>query len=203
MKKIGFIYVLLIFTVEVAFSQKNIHEAYMGKKVNWKNYISENHPLRNVNCSTGELSVIPFNQGDTTQPLKIINPDNEVQFHVQGVINLIVRQHEVRICDKWDSEAVGLKVNGKIWSHEVEVKLTNWSDEVFYKSYKLMPLHQLESYIETNKHLPDIPTEEEVLKDGVKLSEMNALLLKKVEELTLYIINQQKRIHRLEKELER
>ena len=54
----------MIFTAESAISQKNIHEAYMGKKVNWTDYISENPPSRNINCSSGELSVIPFNQGD-------------------------------------------------------------------------------------------------------------------------------------------
>ncbi len=55
-----------------------------------------------------------------------------------------------------------MKVNGKIWSHEVEVKLTDWWDEVLSENYKLMPLNRLESYINTNKHLPDIPTEKEV-----------------------------------------
>ncbi len=64
-----------------------------------------------------------------------------------------------------------------------------------------MPLHQLERYIITNKHLPDIPTEKEVLKNGIELGEMNALLLKKVEELTLYVIEQQKRIEKLEKKI--
>ena len=92
-----------------------------------------------------------------------------------------------------------MKVNGKIWSHEVEVKLTDWWDEVFYKNYRLMPLNDLENFVKTNKHLPDIPTEKEVLDNGIDLGKMNALLLKKVEELTLYVIEQQKRIEALEK----
>ena len=76
--------------------------------------------------------------------------------------------------------------------------MTEWWDEVFDESYKLMPLHQLESYIENNNHLPDIPTEKDVIENGIKLGEMNALLLKKIEELTLYIIKQEKRITALE-----
>lgn len=65
-----------------------------------------------------------------------------------------------------------------------------------------MPLHQLENFIETYNHLPAIPTEKYVLENGIELGEMNALLLKKVEELTLYIIEQQKRLNRLEEKLE-
>lgn len=98
---------------------------------------------------------------------------------------------------------IDLKVNGKIWTHEVEVKLTDWSDEVLTKDYKLMPLNKLESFINTNKHLPDIPTEKEVLKNGVDLGEMNALLLKKVEELTLYVIELKKENEAIKKQIEK
>ena len=66
-----------------------------------------------------------------------------------------------------------------------------------------MPLLQLEKFIADNNHLPDMPTEEKVLNDGIELGEMNALLLKKVEELTLYVIEQQKRIECLENKMER
>jgi len=152
--------------------------------------------LRGSEATNASQIIIP--KGDTAEPFKIISPEAEIQFRVKGVFNLIVRQHEVRIGDPWDTTAVSLKVNGnKVWAHEVEVNLTDWSDEVFDKNYKLMPLHQLESYIETNKHLPDIPTEEEVLKNGIKLGEMNALLLKKVEELTLYVIELKKEVEDL------
>jgi hypothetical protein len=57
-----------------------------------------------------------------------------------------------------------------------------------------MPLPQLEQYIQQNKHLPDIPTANEVVRDGVDLGKMNALLLKKVEELTLYVIQLKKEL---------
>jgi len=61
-----------------------------------------------------------------------------------------------------------------------------------------MPLPELETYITTNHHLPDVPSEAEVLEKGLDLGEFNATLLKKVEELTLYIIEQDKRIQQLE-----
>ncbi|MDI3480200.1 MAG: hypothetical protein PWQ14_1346 [Rikenellaceae bacterium] len=64
-----------------------------------------------------------------------------------------------------------------------------------------MPLKELEQYICKNKHLPDVPTQDEISKDGMDVYEMNAILLKKVEELTLYVIEQQKQIEQLENKI--
>ncbi len=64
-----------------------------------------------------------------------------------------------------------------------------------------MPLKELEQYILKNKHLPNVPTQDEISKDGIDVYEMNAVLLKKVEELTLYVIEQQKQIVELENEI--
>ncbi|HRC79642.1 MAG TPA: hypothetical protein PLK25_08050 [Bacteroidales bacterium] len=68
-------------------------------------------------------------------------------------------------------------------------------------NYNLMPLKELEQYIKQNKHLPNVPTQDEISKDGMDVYEMNAVLLKKVEELTLYVIEQQKQIVELENEI--
>ena len=64
-----------------------------------------------------------------------------------------------------------------------------------------MPLKELEQYILKNKHLPDVPTQNEISKDGMDVYEMNAVLLKKVEELTLNVIKQQKQIEQLENKI--
>jgi hypothetical protein len=66
-------------------------------------------------------------------------------------------------------------------------------------NYNLMPLKELEQYIIQNKHLPDVPTQDEISKNGIDVYEMNAVLLKKVEELTLYVIELEKRIDEMEK----
>ena len=63
----------------------------------------------------------------------------------------------------------------------------------------MLILEQLERYVKENRHLPDVPTETEVKQGGVDLGQMNALLLQKVEELTLYIIDLQKQIDELKK----
>ena len=94
-----------------------------------------------------------------------------------------------------------LEVNGTIRTKEVKVEATTWPDYVFKNKYQLMPLSELEFFIQTNGHLPDIPIESEVLKNGFNLSEMNIKLLEKVEELTLYLIEQQKQINLLKDEL--
>jgi hypothetical protein len=93
-----------------------------------------------------------------------------------------------------------LAVEGMIGAREVQVVASGWPDYVFDESYKLTPLDEVEHLIKINKHLPGIPSKEEVTKDGVKLGEMQTKLLQKVEELTLYVIEQNKRIEKLEKE---
>jgi len=94
-----------------------------------------------------------------------------------------------------------LDVNGTIHAKEIKVDLIGWSDFVFNDNYKLRELEELEDFIMENKHLPDIPSEEEVLKSGVQLGEMNALLLQKIEELTLYIIEQDKKTEKLNRKV--
>jgi hypothetical protein len=70
----------------------------------------------------------------------------------------------------------------------------DWYDNVFETDYKLMSLNKLEKFIKENKHLPDLPSTSEVMADGLDLGKMNGLLLKKVEELTLHMINMQKEL---------
>ncbi|WP_162633074.1 hypothetical protein [Echinicola strongylocentroti] len=86
----------------------------------------------------------------------------------------------------------GIKVNGVIKCKEVKVTTSDWPDYVFTENYRQMPLKELEAYIHANGHLPRIPTEKEVMENGIDLGEMNTKLLEKVEELTMYIIQQDK-----------
>ncbi len=86
-----------------------------------------------------------------------------------------------------------LTVNGTIYGKEVKVDLSvPGPDYVFEKSYALPSLEEVKSYIDENKHLPEVPSAKEMEKNGINLSEMNMLLLKKVEELTLYVIELKK-----------
>lgn len=85
-----------------------------------------------------------------------------------------------------------LSVNGKIRAQEIKVETANWPDYVFAKDYKLPSLQETEKHIQEKGHLPDIPSAEDVKTNGVDLGEMNAKLLKKIEELTLYLIELKK-----------
>ncbi len=93
-----------------------------------------------------------------------------------------------------------LDVNGTIRAKEVKVE-SGWADFVFKPDYQLKPLSEVEQFITTNGHLPEVPTAKEVEQNGVNLGEMNAKLLQKVEELTLYLIEQKKEIELLKQKL--
>ncbi len=97
-----------------------------------------------------------------------------------------------------------LTVDGTILAKEVRVAIsttTHWADYVFEKDYKLMPLKDVEEYITVNKHLPEVPSSEDVQKNGVEVTEISAVLLKKIEELTLYTIELQKKLEAQQQEI--
>lgn len=111
----------------------------------------------------------------------------------------VAQNGNVRIGAGTANPTKALEVNGAIRSKEVLVEVANWSDFVFDKDYDLMTLKEVESYIKENGHLPDVPSAKEVKANGVEVGEMNAILLQKIEELTLYIIELEKKIEEVQK----
>ncbi len=100
-----------------------------------------------------------------------------------------------------DTKGYKLAVAGKAIAEEVVVKLKgSWPDYVFKKDYNLPTLKQVEQQIKDQGHLENIPSASEISREGIALGEMNKKLLQKIEELTLYTIDQEKRIEELEKE---
>ena len=87
--------------------------------------------------------------------------------------------------------------DGSLKVKDLKVTLSGWSDFVFDDGYRLMPLGEVERYIDAHRHLPEVPSAQEVEENGVDVGEMNKLLLQKVEELTLYVIDLQKQIDEL------
>lgn len=92
-----------------------------------------------------------------------------------------------------------LTVNGKIVSQSLFITMNNWADYVFDENYELPKLTEIEQFYKLNKHLPEIPSEKEIIEKGLDVAEMNKLLLKKIEELTILLVEQEKRISQLEK----
>ncbi|RFM34788.1 hypothetical protein [Chitinophaga silvisoli] len=94
-----------------------------------------------------------------------------------------------------------LAVNGTITAKKIQVTANGWADFVFDEHYQLPTLAEVENFIKANKHLPEIPSAAQVEKEGQDLGAMNKALLQKVEELTLYIIRQQKQMDAMEARL--
>lgn len=92
-------------------------------------------------------------------------------------------------------------INGKLTAKEIEVKQDVWADDVFGHEYKLMSLAELDNYIQTSHHLPLVPTEADVKQNGINLAEMNAIFLRKIGELTKYVIEQEKEMNDLKAQI--
>lgn len=94
-----------------------------------------------------------------------------------------------------------LAVNGGIHAKKVNIDLTGWPDYVFNQTYSLPLLNDVKYYIDKNHHLPEMPSAQEIEKNGLDVGEMNRLLMKKVEELTLYLLNSNKKINKQQESL--
>ena len=118
-------------------------------------------------------------------------PTPQAKLHVAGTI----RATEIQVLTASVSD---LNVNGDIHANNIRIATNGQTaDFVFEPTYQLRPLAEVENFILENKHLPEIPSATQMEADGVNLAEMNKLLLMKVEELTLYVIQQQKQINQL------
>jgi len=85
-----------------------------------------------------------------------------------------------------------MRVDGKIYATQINVQTNVWSDNVFQQNYKLRTIQDVENYIKIYKHLPDVPSEDNIRTNGIDLSKMDAVLLKKIEETMLYVIELKK-----------
>lgn len=124
--------------------------------------------------------------------------DDRLNFYHPIVGDIISLRGDGRVgIGGFSSHATGYKlsVKGKIMCEELRVQLFSaWPDYVFSDNYKLRPIAQLEQFILQNRHLPGIPSAEKLEKDGVDVGDLQKRMMEKIEELTLYIIQQQKQI---------
>ena len=94
-----------------------------------------------------------------------------------------------------------LTVDGTIAARRVKVTQETWADYVFDNEYKLPGLQEVQHYITENKHLPEVPSAAEVEEKGIDVGEMNKILLKKVEELTLYLLKEHETVELLKQQV--
>jgi hypothetical protein len=119
-----------------------------------------------------------------------------------GVHKLMTFAHNHRVGILTQNPTCALDVNGTIRAKEVKIEATGWADFVFDNDYRLPGLSEVESHIKEYKHLPGIPSEQEVLENGINVAEMQIKLLQKIEELTLYVIEQDRQNKDLQKQID-
>lgn len=128
-----------------------------------------------------------------------INPNTiSAYLHLKTNSSSITNTSTVFLIESPIKKLMQLNNQGLLQVREVKVDLISWPDYVFEKEYDLKSLKQVEKFIQKEGHLPNVPTAKEVIENGANLGEMNKILLEKVEELTLYLIQQEKRIEVLE-----
>lgn len=151
----------------------------------WLSFNMFNADLRKYTISPGVFEVEFENEG-------------HLLFNNLGSVGINVGENDA------DSKLAGvaLGVNGTIIATELIVQeFGDWPDFVFAEDYNLMSLNEIEEYIVNNGHLPSVPNEKEVVENGVNLGKMSAILLQKVEELTLHIIELNKQNEELNKRI--
>lgn len=132
---------------------------------------------------------------------------NSITFNAGGAQRMAIEADGgVRIGSVSTPNPTGYKlyVDQGILTEKVKIALATtaqWSDHVFHQNYKLMPLEEVEQFIQQNKHLPNVPSAEEMVKQGNDLGKTDAKLLEKIEELTLYLIEMKKENETLKKEM--
>ncbi|HZV69683.1 MAG TPA: hypothetical protein VFG10_09070 [Saprospiraceae bacterium] len=111
----------------------------------------------------------------------------------------VIIDHQLMVNTTTGKDGYEVSINGDIACEEVLVQASeDWPDHVFAEDYALMNMDELRNYLIDKKHLPGIPSATEVLKEGVKLGDMQERLLEKIEEMTLYILQLESRINALE-----
>ncbi len=124
--------------------------------------------------------------------IRATNPTGKLILQNAGSISMILDENQ-RVGIGTANPTYKLSVAGTISCGELIIEdVTGWADFVFEDDYSLMSLKDLDKYIQTNKHLPEIPTTAEVEENGISVGEMNTKLLQKIEELTLYVIELKK-----------
>ena len=112
-------------------------------------------------------------------------------FEVRGSDHAAFFRGNVNVGTAVLDAAYRLSVGGKIRANEIVLE-SDWADFVFYDNYKLRTLREVDEFIQKNGHLPDVPSAAEVKEKGLSVSEMQTLMMQKIEELTLYVIELQK-----------
>lgn len=143
-----------------------------------------NHRLLELNAAYAADEVIKVNNVQS----------NYVPFELLGSGKLTIRNQTQKIFQ--------IDPDGLVHGRKIKVDVVNWPDYVFESDYELMPIEDVKGYIQQEKHLPGVPSAEEMQTNGIDLAEANKMLMEKVEEMMLYLIDQQEEIDALKSQME-
>lgn len=128
--------------------------------------------------------------------IKSKNGNTDSKLLLQGRVGINIAN------DHFMNSSYSLCVRGGIMTDKINIKNVNhWPDYVFSSNYLLMPLSDLKFFITENHHLPEVPSESDIMAEGIEIGDMQGILLKKVEEMTLYILQLQEQIDKLEQRI--
>lgn len=123
----------------------------------------------------------------------LVKANGELNINTDGMI----ATDKALVISNSSQKILQLENSGLLLARQIKINTDTWPDYVFEQKYNLLPLSKVEEIIKTSGHLPNVPSAETVIKNGIDLGEMNKILMEKVEELTLYLIAQQKEIEAL------
>lgn len=180
---------------------KRIFDTYPFTSTGGNPFILTENAFFVVNKPTGPAVGINKSSADYTLDVGgSINADGDI-YADNGTIN-----NSLKIGNVTNPPGYKLYVEEGILTEKVKVAISgsaDWSDYVFADDYDLKPIEEVNEYIKQHQHLPGVPSAEEVVENGLDLGKMDATLLQKIEELTLYIIEQQKEIQELKAKLDK
>lgn len=206
--KSNFICLLVLFFSIKAYSQDQVINGHLSIGIDWGEVLGEGKKInfRGVQANTDELSMFRFNRSYNDSDLRISigddlgSPGDRFVVGTTKWENGLYYPHFMVRADGRvgiGTEILGdeiLGVKGKIRAAEIKVESENWPDYVFAEDYSLTSLPELEKYILKNRHLPEVPEAAKVHLEGIELGKLNSLLIKKIEELTLHLIQKDKEI---------
>lgn len=160
----------------------------------------------NLNFSIGRIENKNYIHlaSTVTAPIAIGSPQNIgmiVDLYSNVFVGMNTDEYEAVSSSLTDKYSLFVK-QGILSEDYAIAPISSWADFVFDEKYKLRPLNEVEHFIDKNKHLPDVPSAQQVETEGYSQHEMNKVLLQKIEELSLYIIQQDKEIQSLKRKLE-